>query len=78
MLARMRRTVRFSDEVGASLRDEAKRRGITVSEVVREAIEAFIGVQQPSPRWLVASGSGESGRADIAERIEEILTFELG
>jgi hypothetical protein len=32
----------------------------------------------PAARRLGAAGAGRSGRADIAERIEEILAAEVG
>ena len=44
MLAYMQRTtVKLSDELDARLRHEAQRRGTTVSELTREAIEAHLG-----------------------------------
>ena len=74
MLAYMQRTtVKLSDELDARLRHEAERRGTTVSEVTREAIEAHLG----GPRKLMASGAGGSGHDDISERIEEILANEV-
>ncbi len=70
MLAFVKRTtVKLSDETDARLRHEAERRGITISELTREAIQAHLGGQ----RTLGAAGAGRSGRRDISERIEEIL-----
>lgn len=66
-------TVKLPDKLGARLRQEAERRGITISELTREAIEAHLG----SPRRLAAAGAGRSGRDDISERIEEILASEV-
>ncbi|HEX5138827.1 MAG TPA: CopG family transcriptional regulator [Planctomycetota bacterium] len=63
-----RTTVKLPDEIDARLRHEAKRRGVPVSEVVREAIEAHVG-----RRRLRSSGAGRSGRSDISEKIGEIL-----
>ncbi len=77
MLAYMQRTtVKLSDELDARLRHEAERRGTTVSELTREAIETYLG-SQPGRRRLLASGAGASGRSDISERIEEILATEV-
>jgi predicted DNA-binding protein len=76
MLAYMARTtVKISDQLDARLRHEAARRGITVSELTREAIEAYLG---GSRRRLMAAGSGRSGRSDISESIDEILRNEMG
>ena len=69
-----RTTIKLSDELDAKLRHEAERRGITISELTREAIEQHLGGGQ---RRLRAAGAGRSGRDDISDRIEEILTAEV-
>ena len=77
MLAYMQRTtVKLPDEVDARLRHEAERRGSTVSDLTREAIETFLGAQT-GRRRLLASGAGASGPNDISERVEEILAAEV-
>lgn len=76
MLAYMRRTtVKLPDELDARLRHEAQRRGMTISQLTREAVERHLG---GPGRRLGAAGAGRSGRADISERIEEILSAEVG
>jgi predicted transcriptional regulator len=76
MLAYMRRTtVKLPDDLDARLRHEAERRGTTVSDLTREAIEAHLSGGRTTRR-LLAAGGGASGRADISERIEEILAAE--
>ena len=69
-----RTTVKLPDELDSKLRHEAERRGITVSELTREAIEDHLGSHH---RRLRAAGAGRSGRDDISERIEEILASEV-
>ena len=69
-----RTTVKLPDRVDAVLRHEAHRRGITISELTREAIEADLGLRD---RRLGAAGAGRSGRSDISMRIEEILASEV-
>lgn len=77
MLTYMQRTtVKLPDELDARLRHEAERRGSTVSELTREAIENLLGTQR-GKRRLLAAGAGASGRDDISERIEEILANEV-
>ena len=74
MLAYMNRTtIKLSEDLDARLRHEAQRRGTTISEITREAIEAHLG-GRVHRRRLRAAGAGASGGADISERIEEILT----
>ena len=73
MLAYMKRTtIKISDELDARLRHEAARRGLTVSELTREALQAYL-----RPAGLSFANLGASGRSDISERIEEILAEEL-
>lgn len=78
MLAYMQRTtVKLPDELDARLRHEAARRGTTVSELTREAIEAHLGGPRQR-RKLTAAGVAASGHHDISERIDEILADEVG
>jgi len=71
-----RTTVKLPDELDARLRHEAERRGTTISELTRQAIEAHLGGAGPRRR-LLAAGAGRSGRSDVSERIEEILAAEV-
>lgn len=66
-----RTTVKLPDDLDYQLRYEAARRQMTVSELTREAIEAYLGVGKR--RKLMSGGAGDSGRDDISERIEEML-----
>jgi len=77
MLAYMQRTtVKLPDALDARLRHEATRRGVTVSELTREAIEGHLGGPRVRRR-LLAAASGSSGHTDISERIDEILAAEV-
>lgn len=71
-----RTTVKLSEDVDREMRDEAARRGMTVSEFVRNAIDAQLPVQR-GRRTLRAIGAGASGRSDISERLEEILAADF-
>jgi predicted transcriptional regulator len=77
MLAYMKRTtVKLPDDLDARLRHEAERRGSTVSELTREAIEAHLG-GGVGRRKLIAAAGGRSGSHDVSVRIEEILRDEV-
>lgn len=77
MLAYMKRTtVKIPEALDAQLRHEAARRGMTISEVSREALVAYLGDSTPRRR-LGAAGVGRSGCSDVSERIEEILAAEV-
>lgn len=78
MLAYVRRTtVKLPDDLDARLRCEAQRRRVTVSEITSDAIETLLAAPQ-GRRRLLAARAGASGRADISDRIQEILASELG
>lgn len=68
-----RTTVKLPDDLDLKLRREAERRGLTVSELTREAIDAHL-----EPRGGRHLGKpGRSGSSDISRRVEEILRSEL-
>ncbi|WP_295702184.1 CopG family transcriptional regulator [Lapillicoccus sp.] len=72
-----RTTVKIPDQLDARLRHEAERQGVTIADISRAALEAYLS--EPSgPRRLGAAGAGRSGRSDVSERIEEILAGEVG
>lgn len=67
-----RTTVKIPDELDFRLRTEAARREMTVSALVREAIEAHLGGE----RRFYSIGIGEGDGSGTSERIEEILAEE--
>jgi predicted transcriptional regulator len=71
-----RTTVKLPDDLDARLRHEAQRRGVTIAEVTRAALEEHLGGGRR--RSLGARASFRSGRSDISERIEEIIASEIG
>lgn len=85
-----RTTLILPAALDAALRQEAARRGLTVSALTREAIATHLGLPAAgeagpddafpaSPRRRLSStGAGASGRSDISERIEEILREDFG
>jgi post-segregation antitoxin (ccd killing protein) len=86
-----RTTLILPEPLDAALRQEAARRGVTVSALTREAIAAHLGMHAEGTtgesddssasrprRRLSFTGAGASGRSDISERIEEILREDFG
>lgn len=69
--------MKLPDELDARLRHEAQRRGTTVSDLTRQAIEAHLGGGGQGRRSLLAAGAGRSGQADVSEQIEQILRAEV-
>jgi hypothetical protein len=76
MLAYVKRTtVHVDDDIEARIRQEAERRGMTVSDWVREAVAAHLpgSPASGSRRSFRATGAGASGCSDISVRIDELL-----
>ena len=60
----------LDDEVAARLRREARRRNVSVAEVVREAVDAHLPQSEPGPLSFFAVGDGPE---DLSERADEYL-----
>jgi hypothetical protein len=67
-----RTTIMFPDDVDLRLRLEARRRGVPIAEVVREAVERHLPAAEPG-RPLLFFGVGEGGPADASERVDEYV-----
>lgn len=67
--------MKVPDDLDARLRHEAERRGTTVSEITREALEAYLAAPR---RRLSFTAIGRSGQRDISARVEQILREEWG
>jgi predicted transcriptional regulator len=71
----VRTTVKIPEDLDERLRYEAKRRGVTISDVTRSALEDHLRVGR---RRLRAAAAGRSGESDVSARIEAIIIAELG
>lgn len=75
----MKRTTVFMDEdLLRRLRQIAKRQDITLSDVMRRALERYVSRRQPKRPTLSLIGIGRSGRKDVAEHAEELLRKGFG
>ncbi|MFZ2056788.1 MAG: hypothetical protein WAV54_05220 [Acidimicrobiales bacterium] len=65
------------DEIAERLAAEAADRGTSTEEVASEVLVLHVPAAQNRrlPRFV---GMGHSGRHDLSERVEEILSAELG
>ncbi len=70
----MKRTTIFAnDELLTELKELSQEEKRSVAELVREAISEFIARKKPQEKKISFMGAGKSGRANIAERHEELL-----
>lgn len=65
-----RTTVKVPEALDHRMRNEAERRGITISQLTREALEAYLAPELP--RKLRGAGKYRSDRSDITERWDEL------
>lgn len=67
-----RTTVMLPEDVLARLRHESRRRGTSVAEIVREAVERHVG-EPEAGRPLAFFGIGEGGPAGASEHVDEYV-----
>jgi predicted transcriptional regulator len=67
-----RTTVTLPTELARRLRTQARAHERSVSAIVREALEAYLG-GQPAPELPSFAGVGDSGIGDLSERVDELL-----
>lgn len=60
------------DDLDARLRLEARRRGVSMAEIVREAVERHLPGREPG-RPLSFFAVGKGGPADASERVDEYV-----
>ena len=63
--------MKLPEDLDAKLRAEATRRGMTVSELTREAIETHLNGGRR--RVLRSAGAFRSGTGDLSTRVDEIF-----
>jgi hypothetical protein len=67
-----RTTIMLPDELDARVRLEARRRGVSIADIAREAIEQHL--PGPAPKGpLGFFALGEGGPRDASERVEELV-----
>ena len=71
-----RTTLTLTDELVNALKREARRRDVSVSVVVRDALSKHFDLDNQGPRELPFGPPGHSGYHDTSERIDEILQAE--
>ena len=69
-------TLYLDNETRLALREAARTQGRNQSELIREAIAAYLRRwQRPAPAGI---GAYSSGRSDVGERAEELFAGALG
>ena len=71
-----RTTISWPEDLADAVQREARRRHVSVSEVVRELVNERLGTNGGAPRALPFAAVGASGHRDVAERFDEILAKE--
>ena len=69
-----RTTISLPEDLSHAVEREARRRRVPVSQVIRESVEAQLGMGEP--RRIGFAAIGRSGQHDTARRVDEILDAE--
>ena len=73
----VRMQIQFTEEQQAELRHQARKRGISISAFVREAVDRELGreeiLDEAWARALSVVGSGRGDGTNVAERHDEFL-----
>lgn len=79
----IRKQVQFTERQAARIQREARRRGVSESAVVREALEKGLGAGTSGPtdeqwdRALAVAGIGTSGLPDLSEEHDKYYADDL-
>jgi predicted DNA-binding protein len=68
-------TILLPEELDRRLRDKARRRGASVAEVAREAIERYLPAERDGRLSFVAVGNGAP--RDASERADELVVASI-
>lgn len=71
-------TISLPNDLARIVGREAKRRGESVSALVRKAVEAYLTSDESTRRELPFVGIGHSGKKHTARNAEQILEREWG
>ncbi|HLG67582.1 MAG TPA: CopG family transcriptional regulator [Acidimicrobiales bacterium] len=71
-----RTTIMLPDDLDARVRLEARRRGVSIADLAREAISQYLPAPAPAGRLgFVAVGEGRP--SDASERVDELVAKAL-
>lgn len=71
-----RTTITLPDELAVAVAREARRRRLSVSQIAREALATYLGLDGGEPRQLPFAALGSSGHHATAREFEDILAAE--
>ena len=68
-----RTTIALPDELALRVARAAQRKSLSVSELARRALEAYLGLPEKGPRRVPFAALFSGGDAGTSERFDEIL-----
>ncbi|MHC5032545.1 MAG: ribbon-helix-helix protein, CopG family [Planctomycetota bacterium] len=73
-MAVIKTTLYLREEVYRRLKAVARRQNRPAAEVIREALAEYVARQETKSSRPRSLGAGRSGRGDLSERAEDLLT----
>jgi len=71
MLYMHRTTIYLDDEIRQRVQSLAQTEGVTQAAIIRRAVRTYVLGRRKTPRCV---GLGQSGRGDLSDRAEELLS----
>jgi hypothetical protein len=68
----IRTQISLSEKEYAAAKAEAKRRGISLAQLLRESLRSVLPVDERKP-WMRLAGMVESGDSNSSQRIDEVV-----
>lgn len=68
----VRTQISLSEEEYEAAKEEARRRGISLAELLRRSLRSMLPVDDNKP-WMSLAGMVESGDPNSSQRIDEIV-----
>lgn len=73
-MAMIKTTLYLPEDVYRRLKVVARRQNRPAAEVIREALGEYVGAHEAKPSRPRSLGAGRSGRGDLSERAEDLLS----
>jgi len=76
-MAFVRTQVYLTPEQHTSLKEEARKHGVSLAELLRHVVDEYLHQTKPKEEFMKIVALGRSGRRDVSEKHDQYLTEAL-